>query len=77
MTPLGINTPTTWSRLLDGHSGIVGLCAEHVPPEHRAVLHKLPSQVVGAVDTVALSAMHPGFAVGAYMHRLVSVVQHS
>lgn len=64
MTPLGINTPATWSRLLDGCSGIVGLRAEHVPPEHRAVVHKLPSQVVGAVDMAALSAVHPGLEVG-------------
>jgi hypothetical protein len=40
-----------WERLQAGISGIVQLQEKHVPDSHKGVVHKLPSQVAGIVNT--------------------------
>lgn len=52
---MAIGVAENWAKLLAGKTGITSLRPEHLPPEHEHVLSKIPSQVIGAVDSHALA----------------------
>jgi 3-oxoacyl-(acyl-carrier-protein) synthase len=54
VTPLGIGVEENWQKLVSSVSGVTRLRPEHIPENDTHVLHKLPRQVVGAVDNDAL-----------------------
>eukprot|EP00879_Flechtneria_rotunda_P015533 GHRR01016244.1.p1 GENE.GHRR01016244.1~~GHRR01016244.1.p1 ORF type:complete len:360 (+),score=98.13 GHRR01016244.1:372-1451(+) len=56
VTPLGVGVENSWSRLIQGHTGVRKLQPDDLPADHRQHMQQLPCQVIAAVPRAEAEA---------------------